>query len=69
MLTVDGEWESWAPWTECSVSCGNGTSTRERICHQPLHGGDNCTGISKETKYCKIKECPSKYFDGVKNIT
>lgn len=62
-ILVDGEWNSWEPWEDCSVSCGGGISVRERICHQPLHGGSNCTGTNTETKECNTQECPGKRYN------
>ncbi|WAR27191.1 ADT1-like protein [Mya arenaria] len=49
---VDGVWESWTAWTPCTVSCGNGTTTRDRNCFFPLdvpHGTD-CTGDTSELR-------------------
>ncbi|XP_052781602.1 SCO-spondin-like isoform X2 [Mya arenaria] len=61
---VDGVWESWTAWTPCTVSCGNGTTTRDRNCFFPLdvpHGTD-CTGDTSELRSCNETLCP---IDGV----
>ena len=60
---VDGEWEGWGRWTECSVTCGGGMRSRERTCHNPKYGGKACDtdiedGYQEET--CNEHECPSK---------
>lgn len=41
LLTVDGEWTSWSPWSSCSEPCG-GTMSRQRRCHPPQNGGRTC---------------------------
>ena len=61
--TVDGQWEGWGRWAECSVTCGGGTRSRERTCHNPKYGGESCAteidgGYQEET--CSEDECPSK---------
>ena len=41
---VDGDWGSWNDWSTCSASCGDGRSSRIRVCDSPLpqNGGSNC---------------------------
>ena len=34
-LAIDGQWSEWAPWSECSRSCGAGVSHSERHCTNP----------------------------------
>ncbi|CAD5111793.1 DgyrCDS1067 [Dimorphilus gyrociliatus] len=55
---VDGFWEKWSMWTICSQSCGNGSTRRYRVCHEPLFGGINCSGTNMETEMCFLRECP-----------
>ncbi|XP_035688793.1 SCO-spondin-like [Branchiostoma floridae] len=51
---VDGNWSSWSPWSDCSVTCGVGTETRTRTCTNPApsNGGANCAGPGQETQEC-----------------
>ncbi|XP_078617535.1 uncharacterized protein LOC144885488 [Branchiostoma floridae x Branchiostoma japonicum] len=51
---VDGEWSDWSPWSGCSVTCGNGTQTRDRSCTNPApaHGGADCVGPDEEVQDC-----------------
>ncbi|XP_052699211.1 SCO-spondin-like isoform X2 [Crassostrea angulata] len=57
---VDGHWNVWSHFSACSVTCGNGTTTRHRTCSNPapLHGGKSCTGNETETVVCKKTHCP-----------
>lgn len=57
---VDGHWNEWSAWSECSASCSNGTMQRTRECNGPSYGGSECHGSFKETNNCFLKECPGK---------
>ena len=50
-------WSNWGPWSTCSVTCSNGTSTRSRTCQHSAAVTD-CSGSSTETTYCRIRHCP-----------
>jgi hypothetical protein len=58
-VAVDGHWGRWSSWSQCSATCGQGTSTRIRYCNNPppKNGGKNCLGDNRETGVCKIKSC------------
>jgi len=59
--SVDGGFSRWGFWSECSVSCGLGTQTRNRTCtHPPPHGpyGADCDGPLQETRACNEGPCP-----------
>lgn len=43
-------WGDWAPWSECSVTCANGTSTRTRKCN---FDQTVCVGNMLSTVACK----------------
>ncbi|XP_078578186.1 mucin-like protein [Branchiostoma floridae x Branchiostoma japonicum] len=51
---VDGGWSDWGAWSACSVTCGNGTETRERTCNNPApaNGGAGCVGETHDTRAC-----------------
>ena len=58
---VDGRWGAWpADWGQCSVTCGDGVSTRTRQCNWPpaLRGGTPCSGDHTDTKPCTMNPCP-----------
>ena len=55
---IDGQWESWGPWTSCSKSCvakdgEAGLKYRERQCSPPKYGGGDCDPAGfRETRSC-----------------
>jgi len=49
----DCEVSAWSAWTECSSSCGSGTSTRSRTVTRPeSNGGVSCPDLHQE-KFCR----------------
>ncbi|XP_014674902.1 PREDICTED: SCO-spondin-like [Priapulus caudatus] len=59
---VNGEWQEWGEWTECTLTCGSGSQDRERECTKALHGGFNCSGNATNSRICNTQFCP---IDGV----
>ncbi len=53
----------WSAWKDCTVTCGNGTEIRTRICTENEHGGTPCNelGAIQEQQACFPKYCPSEY--------
>ena len=62
IILVAGSWSKWNPWTSCSLTCGDGTQSRDRSCTNPSpqHGGANCTGTIESSRSCKMEECPGE---------
>lgn len=56
---VKGGWSCWTDWSECSVTCGMGVKTRNRLCNNPApqNGGQECEGPSTEEQPCDAGEC------------
>ncbi|XP_039270736.2 uncharacterized protein LOC120345378 isoform X1 [Styela clava] len=54
-VTTVPEWGAWK-WEECSKPCGPGTQKGTRVCSVP----NSCSGISEDTKNCKIKDCDTQ---------
>ncbi|VDL94587.1 unnamed protein product [Schistocephalus solidus] len=63
-VQISGGWSEWLPWQACSVACGRGIQSRERLCNnpEPKNGGSYCVGDAIETRSCLQKFCP---VDGV----
>ena len=60
LCPVDCKWNEWSNWTECSLSCANGTQTRSRTFEPALHGGKECEGPEVESVMCNTQACPGE---------
>nr|XP_039268100.1 A disintegrin and metalloproteinase with thrombospondin motifs adt-1-like [Styela clava] len=57
-----GVWMPWTEWSECDVTCGEGTETKTRNCEGGEIGKPNCdSGEAEETRRCVLDACPSKW--------
>ena len=58
-VVIDGKWSEWSDFTQCSKTCGGGTTTRLRHCNNPSpkNGGKLCHGDSIQQKKCTIRAC------------
>ncbi|KAI6075488.1 SCO-spondin [Aix galericulata] len=62
---VPGGWCEWSPWTPCSRTCGEESSTRHRACScpAPQQGGPGCPGgqegLGAAGTQLQRKECPN----------
>ena len=60
LLSVHGGWGEWGEWSRCSLTCGLGKKTRERMCNKPVpkYGGTPCDNKEKiQPGYCRIQRC------------
>ncbi|XP_050402106.1 coadhesin-like [Patella vulgata] len=55
---IDGVWNPWAEWGECSHTCGGGTQQRSRTCEGPYYNGAECSGSLTDTGSCNTFSCP-----------
>ncbi|KAI5087908.1 adhesion G protein-coupled receptor B3 isoform X2 [Silurus meridionalis] len=61
LCPVDGQWQEWSAWSDCSVTCANGTQQRKRQCSAAAHGGSECRGHWAESRECHNPECTAPY--------
>jgi len=57
----DGYWIVLQNWSQCSLKCGGGISTFQRMCIPPKKGGKPCQGKAILTKECNKQPCPEVY--------
>ncbi|XP_069455602.1 adhesion G protein-coupled receptor B3 [Ovis canadensis] len=57
LCPVDGQWQEWSSWSQCSATCSNGTQQRSRLCTAAAHGGSECRGPWAESRECYNPEC------------
>ncbi|XP_038664711.1 adhesion G protein-coupled receptor B1 isoform X7 [Scyliorhinus canicula] len=58
LCPVDGNWNDWSSWSQCSATCSNGTQQRTRECNGPSFGGAECQGYWSENRPCFLRQCP-----------
>ena len=70
MIEVDGDWSVWSVWSSCSVSCANGSRSRDRKCDNPapVHGGLDCFGSGNESETCQELPCPGNNLTNTSNF-
>ncbi|XP_016342390.1 spondin-1-like [Sinocyclocheilus anshuiensis] len=47
----------WSDWSDCSVTCGKGTRTRQRMLKSPVELGE-CNEELEQMEKCMLPECP-----------
>jgi len=56
---VDCQWSDWSDWHQCSVTCGQGLSNRNRTrTIYEEHGGQACYGTADDEAICDAGNCP-----------
>ncbi|XP_062995579.1 A disintegrin and metalloproteinase with thrombospondin motifs 15 [Elgaria multicarinata webbii] len=65
---VDGNWGKWAPYGQCSRTCGGGVQLAKRECNNPppANEGKYCEGVRVKYRSCGLDPCsdsvPGKSF-------
>ena len=63
-FTIPGDCQvsQWNDWSNCSVTCDDGTKTRARkVVREPKNGGNKCPDL-EETDVCETDECKGIFF-------
>ncbi|KAL0969159.1 hypothetical protein UPYG_G00223290 [Umbra pygmaea] len=57
---INGGWGPWSLWDTCSLTCGGGIQTRQRLCNNPTpkYGGKECQGDANASQLCAKQDCP-----------
>ncbi|XP_076457727.1 uncharacterized protein LOC143291640 isoform X2 [Babylonia areolata] len=52
-------WGQWAPWSSCSVTCGQGQRRRSRMCVRSLSNPcrEDCLGENDQQEMCRGGDC------------
>ncbi|KAG8579260.1 hypothetical protein GDO81_010779 [Engystomops pustulosus] len=57
------------PWSQCSVTCGNGTQERQALCGSSDNKIDNCKDDKPETiRICRLSSCSEENCLGDKSV-
>ena len=59
MCLVSGGFTNWTDWSECDRQCGSGQQEKTRFCNDPApqHGGDECSGETRQLQDCTMPDC------------
>ncbi|XP_016339498.1 A disintegrin and metalloproteinase with thrombospondin motifs 7 [Sinocyclocheilus anshuiensis] len=61
--SVNGGWDSWSEWSECTRTCGVGVQNAQRDCVNPVpkYGGKYCLGERRRYQTCNRDPCPADH--------
>lgn len=63
---INCKWGEWAPWTQCSKSCGGGRRSRDRAVDiESQHGGIQCRGDTQVWEWCRTNPCAADYKEHI----
>merc|ERR1719323_427619 len=57
---VNCVWGPWGSYTKCSKTCGGGRQKKSRsVSTRQKNGGSPCWGLSRKSRTCNKKACPT----------
>jgi hypothetical protein len=57
---VDCSLSAWSSWSPCSLTCGRGKQTRDRVMHPASNGGTPCAEeTTHQEQPCNLQPCPT----------
>ncbi|XP_065680092.1 uncharacterized protein LOC101235471 isoform X2 [Hydra vulgaris] len=64
VVLANNSWTTWSSYSDCSVSCGSGTSSRSRICYSPSNNllTQGCIGNNTDVQICNRGNCSQSCF-------
>jgi len=62
---IDCQVSDWTEWSKCDVSCGIGTSTRQRDVLRPESNGGRQCPLLEESRSCRATKCSKRHLDKV----
>ena len=64
-IVIDCQVSDWTEWSKCDVSCGIGTSTRQRDVLRPESNGGRQCPLLEESRSCRATKCSKRHLDKV----
>uniref|UniRef100_A0A8B9JKN2 Cell adhesion molecule-related/down-regulated by oncogenes n=1 Tax=Astyanax mexicanus TaxID=7994 RepID=A0A8B9JKN2_ASTMX len=64
-VQIPGGFSNWEEWGPCSVTCGQGTQERIRLCNNPApaNGGPPCEGPNVDFRKCQVSLCSGVFIE------
>uniref|UniRef100_A0A8C1UTN5 ADAM metallopeptidase with thrombospondin type 1 motif 7 n=1 Tax=Cyprinus carpio TaxID=7962 RepID=A0A8C1UTN5_CYPCA len=61
--SINGGWDTWSEWSECTRTCGVGVQNAQRDCVNPVpkYGGKYCLGERRRYRTCNRDPCPADH--------